>query len=50
MTQNLETLQNERENLARQIKELDRQIKFVQNNVPKCQLPLTKVSDLQTLI
>lgn len=35
MTQNLETLQSERENLARQIKELDRQIKFVQNNVPK---------------
>ena len=35
MTQSLETLQNERENLARQIKELDRQIKFVQNNVPK---------------
>ena len=35
MTQTLETLQAERENLARQIKELDRQIKFVQNNVPK---------------
>ena len=35
MTQSLETLQAERENLARQIKELDRQIKFVQNNVPK---------------
>ena len=35
MTQSLETLQSERENLARQIKELDRQIKFVQNNVPK---------------
>ena len=35
MTQNLETLQNERENLARQLKELDRQIKFAQNNVPK---------------
>ena len=35
MTQDLETLQSERENLARQIKELDRQIKFVQNNVPK---------------
>ena len=35
MTQTLETLQSERENLARQIKELDRQIKFVQNNVPK---------------
>lgn len=30
MTQSLETLQSERENLARQIKELDRQIKFVQ--------------------
>ena len=35
MTQTLETLQAERENLAQQIKELDRQIKFVQNNVPK---------------
>ena len=35
MTQDLETLQSKRENLARQIKELDRQIKFVQNNVTK---------------
>lgn len=35
MTQNLETLQNERENLARQLKELDRQIKFVKEQVPK---------------
>ena len=43
MTQSLETLQTERDFLARQLKELDRQIKFVQNNVPKYDINLIRL-------